>query len=747
MDRSSWWKHRRFWWGIVLGGFLLFYLIGGFFLVPWWIRGEFVSSVQDNYQLEVDPGLEVSFNPFTFELSVEDGQIKNNGKNVLSFHSVSVDFEPTNSLFNWTWTVDRLRVDSPRVHVRLGEDKTLNWTTILARGGTNSTADSGLDSLYLDSLRLTDAIVWWKDRSHKLKSVVPLRRLSLRGDVLQWPPPGTLDLQVKARVGNEGTLGSTLTWHPDDSRVDARLELNDIPLRMGNDYFHRYVQGEWSSGRANLTGHVVAKPKSRAVRLESSLEIRNARMDGGSDTRLIGWDRLSADTFALNTATREVDLQGLSLRQLFMRFVVAEGYKTNLQKLLTDKAAAGHDTGAVRPEPPTDWTYSLGPVAIRSAKIDFRDDNVPGSFHTRIDDLGGTAGQLNSRGSQPATIDLQGKTGQQGQLSVTGLIDPFDTSPRTDVEMDFRKISMVSYSPYVVKFAGYRVDGGKLRLKLKYRVRGDQLSGSNRIVLDRFQLGRRVTEDSVFNLPVKLAVALLKDENGVIDVDIPVEGDLNNPHFDLRQVIRQAVSSMFTSIVSSPFDFLASLVGAEAEQLRTVRFEPGGASVSGEAEKSIQKIAEALKKRPRLNLEIRPVWTTGDHRTLARGKTDDMIRDAGGDPEYLVASQSVVEQVYLRAHSRSSMRELREKHSWEKHTGFYEKSDRQAYLRDLYEQVVNQVEIPEETLRELARSRARNFRDRLKSLGIDVERLFILDVHRVESPIDKPVELPLSPRG
>ena len=757
MDLFTSLKRKYLWTGLVLEGLLLFYLIGGFFVLPWWIQGEIVSTAQETYNLEVNPEFEVSFNPFTFELRAANGQISDNRESILSFHSISADFEPTNSLFNWAWTVDRLQVDSLRVLVRRGKEGRMNWITILERtteGKTekepqeaNNTDSVGSGPFYLASLRLNDGHVLWEDHTSDPAAGVSLNRLSLRGDALQWPTSEPMDLQFTARTEDTGKINSKLTWHPDDPRVDARFTLNNLPLRLGNDYVRRYADAHWSSGQLDLSGHAVAKPQSRTVNFHSTLDIRNARMNHKSDTRLVGWNRLSVDTFALNTSTREVNVQGITLDQLYQRLVVADGYTTNFQHLLAENVTGGRDTGIVSLEETNGWTFSLGPTNIRSADINFRDDNVLGSFQTRMHDLGGTIGRVHSRDSQPASVHLEGEADRAGKVSIRGSVDPFNSTPRADVEVDFRNLSMVPLSPYVVKFAGYRVDQGKLRLNLKYRVQGRQFSGANHAVLHRFRLGERVSENAVFNLPFHLAIALLKDRNGMIDVEIPVEGDLSNPRVELGQVIRQAVASTFTSLVSSPFQFLANLVNAQPEQLRAVRFESGKLTISKKGETTIRKISEALKERPQLNLEIRPVWTPTDRKTLARRKTNTLLQKAGGDTGNLVRSRSSLEQVYLRSYSRSSMRELQEKHSREVKGQINEKFDEKAYTRNLYEKIVDQVEIPDPVLRKLARSRARNVRERLKSRGIEDERLYVLDVHRVELTNDKPVELPLSLRG
>jgi outer membrane protein OmpA-like peptidoglycan-associated protein len=189
-------------------------------------------------------------------------------------------------------------------------------------------------------------------------------------------------------------------------------------------------------------------------------------------------------------------------------------------------------------------------------------------------------------------------------VKISGQINPLSEEKYADLVMSFKNFDLTTTSPYSGKFAGYRIEKGKLSLNLKYKVSGDDFSGENEIVVEQLTLGERVESPDATELPVSLAVALLKDSNGNIELDVPVEGDLNDPHFDYGKVVSDAVSKIITNIVSSPFAALGSLVGGSGEELSHIEFEFGSATLRPEQIEKLDKLAKALQERPGLRLEI-----------------------------------------------------------------------------------------------------------------------------------------------
>jgi hypothetical protein len=177
----------------------------------------------------------------------------------------------------------------------------------------------------------------------------------------------------------------------------------------------------------------------------------------------------------------------------------------------------------------------------------------------------------------------------------------------TDIDMAFRNLDMSALSPYVVKFAGYEIESGQLSLDLQYKVRDGRLQGENKLVLTKAELGRKVESPGALDLPLDLALAILKDSNGVIDIGVPVRGDLNDPQFDYGAVIAKAIGNLIGGIVTAPFRALAAMFGGGDKPIDTIQFEPGMATLAPPEQQKIETVARALAERPALVLKVAPV--------------------------------------------------------------------------------------------------------------------------------------------
>jgi outer membrane protein OmpA-like peptidoglycan-associated protein len=247
---------------------------------------------------------------------------------------------------------------------------------------------------------------------------------------------------------------------------------------------------------------------------------------------------------------------------------------------------------------------TIDTVRIENGVLDFSDLFIKPKFDADAKNLRGSVKGLSSKPSARADVLLEGEVSKYSPVKISGQINPLSEEKYADLAMSFKNFDLTTTSPYSGKFAGYKIAKGKLSLNLKYKVSGDDFSGENGIVVEQLTLGERVESPDATELPVSLAIALLKDSNGNIELDVPVEGDLNNPHFDYGKVVSDAMSKIITNIVSSPFAALGNLVGGSGAELNNIEFELGSATLGPEQIEKLDKLAEALSERPALLLKI-----------------------------------------------------------------------------------------------------------------------------------------------
>uniref|UniRef100_UPI002589FBCF DUF748 domain-containing protein n=1 Tax=uncultured Pseudomonas sp. TaxID=114707 RepID=UPI002589FBCF len=220
-------------------------------------------------------------------------------------------------------------------------------------------------------------------------------------------------------------------------------------------------------------------------------------------------------------------------------------------------------------------------------------------------------------------IHLAGKVDRFAPVEIKGRLDPLDPLQQLDVTAYFRQVELTTLSPYTGKFAGYAVRKGRLDLDLQYRIDDGRLQAQNHVVLDQLELGERVDSKDAVDLPVRLAVALLKDSHGRIDLRLPVAGNLADPNFSVMPVVWQTLRNVLSRAVQAPFRMLAGLVGGHEADLSAIDFAPGSTSLSAQARGELDKLAAALRQRPQLTVEVKGhAGAASDGRALAANQLE-----------------------------------------------------------------------------------------------------------------------------
>ena len=365
---------------------------------------------------------------------------------------------------------------------------------------------------------------------------------------------------------------------------------------------------------------------------------------------------------------------------------------------------------------------TVGRVVINNAAADFADESLPLPFSAKIEALNGELSTIATQSSEPSNVELEGKVDEFGLVRVTGSVTPLDVSSNTNLAVVFENVEMPKFSAYTVPFAGREIASGRLDLDLGYKVVERTLAGENKIVLRDFELGDEVDHPDAMSLPLGLAVALLKDPSGKIDIDLPVRGDLDDPEFGYGRVIGKALVNLIVKIVASPFALLGNLVGVEADELEYINFPPGRADLTPPEVERTQKIAEALAMRPELVLEISGVVDReADTVAIKTERLDAEIEtrvDAGSadndDANYTAARAEAIEAMHRETISpeAAELDALRaeftsvevDPESGEQAESF----DELAFVEELRRQLIDAQDVAEEDLVLLARTRASN---------------------------------------
>jgi hypothetical protein len=500
-----------------------------------------------------------------------------------------------------------LGVINPQLTAWVNESGSISVMDLIPEGDEGSGSgdtDSGNSAWFLgiDEFNLENGKLALTDRSINPTAAVgitnlqvKLSEISNKDDVLM-----SLDLSGKLAEGGSYKLNGSVGLFPEFS-MSGTASTSDIPLLLGQPYIQQFVHIELKSGVLN-SDIELGIPAGQNITIGGSIQVPGLEVfDTLDDERLLGWDNLDIDHFDLNSDG--LHISQLVFEQVFGRFVIREDMTTNVAALLIEQAA-DDDAGSGAQS----MDIIIGGISVENGSMDFADFSLPLPFATYIANLDGTISTIATNSNAPANIRLEGQVDEYGLARIEGSMNMLDPIRHTDVTVEFRNLSMSSLSPYTVQFAGREIDEGKLDLGLVYRIEAGQLHGENDIVMSDLVLGGKVDHPDAGSLPLGLAVGLLKDADGVIKIDLPVEGDINDPEFKIGGVIWQAISGMITRIVSAPFRLLGNLIGIDSEDLGQFEFLAGRADLTPPELEKVVQLEQALQQRPELAVEISGVF-------------------------------------------------------------------------------------------------------------------------------------------
>ena len=415
--------------------------------------------------------------------------------------------------------------------------------------------------------------------------------------------PFTLNLDTG--VGKQGKL--TASGDVNLSPVSARLKVTtkDIDLRIAQAYIDPFIRLELRSGMLGSDLAVDLKstePLAFAVAGRAQVDQLHT-LDTLKNRDFLKWQKLVLEDVKYQHGD-SLSLARVNLEKPYVRFMINDDRTTNIDDLLIPQPAGttAAKSTASKEKP---LGIHIGAIAINDGSANFADFSLTPNFQTAVQQLNGLIGTIDSRNPKPAPVNIAGKVDRYAPVTIKGSVNPFDPMASLDIATSFKRVELTTLTPYSGKFAGYRIRKGRLNLDLHYLITNGQLKAENKLVVEQLQLGEKVDSPDAVDLPIKLAIALLKDTDGKISIELPISGDLNNPQFSVMPIIWQTVRNLVLRAAQAPFKFIGGLInGGGAEDLGTVSFAPGSSELSPEAQKALTTLAQALKERPALRLEI-----------------------------------------------------------------------------------------------------------------------------------------------
>ncbi|MBU5614204.1 DUF748 domain-containing protein [Geomonas azotofigens] len=478
---------------------------------------------------------------------------------------------------------------------------------------------------HLKQIQLEKLNFAFTDKTFEEPPRFTLRNTNLTLANLQGPKFAPAPLRFSATYGKGAALKLNGTVTPAPFRYRGSVAISRLPISDFEPYFPDTFNFSVIGGSldTNMNLDLALKDGKAKGNFRGNAGVRDFHsIDAVGDQDLLKWESLQFDEFQGNFDPFTLSIREVALNDVYSRIIIRRDGTLNLQDLVKEPttlpaplpaaapaAPAGGKpvpaaTVAAAKAPAPQRQVSVGSVTIQNGTLAFTDNHLPQTFNSTFYNLGGRVSGLTSEESKFADVDLRGNLENHSPMQISGRLNPLRDDLFVDLKISFRDIELSPVTPYSGTYLGYAIDKGKLFLDLKYLIERKQLTSENKVFIDQFTFGKKVESSQATSLPVRLAVALLKDRNGEIHLDLPVTGRTDDPQFSIWGLIGQVLKNLLVKAATSPFALLSSL-GGGGQDFSVINFQPGSSELPADEEKKLTQLAKVVADRPGLKLEIK----------------------------------------------------------------------------------------------------------------------------------------------
>ena len=561
-------------------------------------------------------------------------------------------------------------------------------------------------------------------------------------------------IAFKTRINKRGTLQASGPVSLDPLIANVKLDARNLDIVALQPYFTEQLKIALVSGAASAQGALSFRQPARGdpnFAFRGNLRLAALQsIDKANGEDFLKWKSLDIRKVVSRGLPLQLEIGEIALADFYSRLIVNADGKLNLQQILVGEGGTP-ESGTQRAAPPQpiktavpaattpvlaaaavsgaapSYKINIGSINLAGGSVDFSDRFIRPNYSANLTEIGGTVSALSSDPATRAEVRLKGRVNNDAPLEITGTINPLARTLYLDLAATAKGIELSPASTYTAKYAGYGIEKGKLSVDLKYRIEDNKLTARNRVFLDQLTFGAKVESPDATKLPVLLAVALLKDRNGNIDIDLPVSGSLDDPQFSIGGLIVKVIVNLLVKVATAPFALLGALFDG-GEELNYVEFDPGKAALSAAAETKLKNLAKALADRPALKLEITGRASREDAAPARQAALERKLR---AQKLALLAkeAQSAEDEATLKIAPEEYPKLLEAVYKQEKFKkprnliGFA----KSLPPKEMEQLILTNTALTDEDLTELANARARAVRDWLAAQGqIAAERMFLV---------------------
>ncbi len=706
---------------------------------------EGMASLSADFQLsEINSQFnsKVSINDFLIEaLTISSRQTKEKMINIPEFQVKGATFDTENKKID----TGRILTKNGRFFIKRNKNNEINLIQSIAALNKNETATKKSNrsvnmsspwQINMTAIDLNGFDIIFNDLIKKDPITLKVSDVSVKAENLKNYNKEKGFIQAQMKLNKQGRIEIKGNIIPSESTSDLDIQLKNLGIKSFQPYFTDAVKIVVTDGKINTAGKLKLNLKeSSGGQLQFAGE--------SSITNFVSLDKKTAKDFfkcnslyfyEVETSLFPVKFKAkdISLTDFYSRITVNDTGETNLKTVFEKDAQKKKkdlpekkDKNIISERP----QVHIDRITLQGGNIHFSDYLTQPQFNASMKQIAGSVTDLSSENKSKAKLHLQGVHGEASPLVIVGRINPLSQEKFADIDITFKDIELSKFTPYSSKYLGYKIEKGKLILDLDYLIVGNTLKSENRVRFNNFTLGERVESEKATSLPIGLAISLLENSDGQINLDLPVTGELDDPEFKIGAIIFKMVGNLILKVVTSPFSIIGSMFGG-GEELGFIDFQYGETTIAPSSFEKLDTLAQILEEKAKVNLEIKGLYDViRDAEGLRMKQFEDLLKAkkindlvASGSPatdlkQVLIGTEDE-EQYTHQVYAESAFPKPKDEKGLEKKLTVAEK-------RKL---IITNIRIGKDDLRLLAMNRSEKIKAYLLSTGkVEKERIFLVE--------------------
>ncbi len=699
--------------------------------------------------IHIDDGLEVEHfdtNISSFSLTPMDST-----KKMVTFKTFSLD-GALSKRQDINVSINKIDLDQLSVYALMDKEGNVNFTHLSPEPSSKTQASKEKSSAGLnwaiDNFRLRDSKIDFEDQFNAVNGVTKLDRIELEVNDLHSQEDSWSKSKLSLRINKSGKLRLNSKVRHTPLKVASTLDLKGMSLSSFQPYVDKRANIDVKSGRIDLD--FKADINKKRTRIIANTRIADLNLSERREGRsFFSFSKLMINDIDFSLNPDQMKIAKIDIYGPYARMKIDENGTGNLADIMVKQSPVEDDSKQTKAAKKIDKPFSvlISKVNFKDGTGEFTDLSLPLPFSTDIHDLNGNMIAVGNIAEVKSTVDIDGVVDEYGLAKISGTLLSANPKQFTDMGLKFQNIEMTNLSPYTGKFIGYKLDQGKMNVELEYKINDSQMLGGNRVILKQLTLGESVESEDAISAPVGLAIALLKDSDGVIDLDVPVTGNVDEPDFAIGHVVWTAFKNLIVGVATAPFRFLGDMLGISADALENVYFEEGKALLLPPEREKMDKLSTALAEKKMLVLKIAGGYDV--ERDLMAMKSAMLYQEALVKLEDNTTNISQMDrdelddlfkEMYVEHFGKESLNVLEERADAK---DIDSKAKKEFVRQQLEEALTQDQQVSQEDLIQLAKRRAMSIQTYLTSKGIEVDRLELLESVNVAVTLEESEYIPV----